>query len=1095
MPGTDREDLAEYLTTGSAAAFERLARRHADLVYSVCRRWLASAEDAEDAAQGAFLVLARKAGAVRPESLASWLHGVAIRAARTAARAAAARARHEQEAAKMHSAMSSAPDTPGASWAAVRPHLDAEVERLPGKLREAVVRHYLEGRSYADLAGDLGVPEGTVASRVNAGLARLRGRLERRGVGPAVAALGPALAGHARLAAPETLLGSFPRLAAGTAASGAAAGAGLSAAAIAQGVLKMMFHEKLRKWLLGAAAAALLFLAAGVAVKAAAPGGPGDGPALPQPPEAKPAPVAAAPVKGNLSARSEALRAQFARFYGPVKLDLKAPKTPQYALPLDPTKVENWDKVAPLYLADKDAEALVKKNGFAAAGFANDEVVEFYSRLKLQGVPIFVTSDSLLHLYHVQFDETLKDIEEREFFNDALQLAKAMYDASVKQQGEFAEARLKEAARRNAAYFAVALECLASDRTREELQKARAEVAKWTDRDWQKLEGFAGDFPAAHAAARAQAKSPWELGQKAGLLKALDAALAAAPAGRKEVEYALGADLKDEVARELALIEKHEGFAESPIFKYKEDYSQYVPRGHYTRSEKLKRYFKALMWLGRMTFVIKGPSDPGEALEKVSDEDARIQTTGGLLAADLLRTLQLADGRAASEVWDRLYAVTAYYVGLADDLTPYEYTDAAAKALGERYKPADLANDQGFKSYKLELAKLRGPEIYSGTGDCVGPPPGAAGEADLLKALEKTKGFRLMGQRYIPDSFMMGRLVYPTVAPWGGGDFAFTTVQTDGGPARGFPRGLDVMAVLGSDRAKAIIHELRDDRYPKAGKAKSYDEVVAELRAQFAAVSEKDWNRNLYWAWLYCLKALLAKTEGSGSEGLPSFMKTAAWQDKQLNAALASWSQLRHDTILYAKQSYTMRAGSAPRQPKMVEGYVEPVPEFYARLLALTRMTLDGLKDLKVLTEQSEARMRTVEKALVRLVDLSTRELQNEKLADEDYAFIREFASQIKGAAAGVATDGLQTTIVADVHTDGNTRQCLEEGTGMLRNLVVVYPMPDGGFVIGVGPGLAYYEFKQPMSDRLTDEQWKVMLTSEKKPALPEWVGSFSAGK
>jgi hypothetical protein len=73
--------------------------------------------------------------------------------------------------------------------------------------------------------------------------------------------------------------------------------------------------------------------------------------------------------------------------------------------------------------------------------------------------------------------------------------------------------------------------------------------------------------------------------------------------------------------------------------------------------------------------------------------------------------------------------------------------------------------------------------------------------------------------------------------------------------------------------------------------------------------------------------------------------------------------------------------------------------------------------------------------------------------------------------------------------------QCLEEGTGVLRNLLVVYPMPDGGLVMGVGPALAYYEFKHPMSDRLTDEKWKVMLKDPKPPALPEWIGTFSTNK
>jgi hypothetical protein len=147
------------------------------------------------------------------------------------------------------------------------------------------------------------------------------------------------------------------------------------------------------------------------------------------------------------------------------------------------------------------------------------------------------------------------------------------------------------------------------------------------------------------------------------------------------------------------------------------------------------------------------------------------------------------------------------------------------------------------------------------------------------------------------------------------------------------------------------------------------------------------------------------------------------------------------------------------------------------------------------MSQEAEARMRTVEKVLVRLVDLSTRELQNEKLSAKDYAFIREFADAIKSAVAGVVNTGLETTIVVDVHTDQNSQKVLEEGTGRLRNLVVVYPMPDGGFVMGVGPALSYYEFKHPMDDRLTDEKWKAMLRGTAEPALPEWTRTYSTAK
>jgi hypothetical protein len=182
--------------------------------------------------------------------------------------------------------------------------------------------------------------------------------------------------------------------------------------------------------------------------------------------------------------------------------------------------------------------------------------------------------------------------------------------------------------------------------------------------------------------------------------------------------------------------------------------------------------------------------------------------------------------------------------------------------------------------------------------------------------------------------------------------------------------------------------------------------------------------------------------------------------------------------------------------PKMVEGYVEPVPEFYARLLALTRMTLRGLGTMKALSGEAAKRLQALERIVERLLDIARRELRNELLTDDDYAFIRNFGAQAKYAVAGVKGEGLETTIVADVHTDQNTKQVLEEGTGYLRNLLVVYPMPDGGLVAGMGPAFSYYEFKHPMSDRLTDGKWKRMLRDRKaRPAAPAWTKSFCAGR
>jgi len=790
----------------------------------------------------------------------------------------------------------------------------------------------------------------------------------------------------------------------------------------------------------------------------------------------------------------EGLPQRFARYYEPVKAIIKA-AVPQYKLPLDLNKLTNADFIKKIYkLRNEDLRKKVEKK-LIAHGFAVlpegriDDVANFYKSVKQRGLPVFITSDSLLHLYHIQFDETLKDIEEREFFDDALLISKAIQSESLRLYNS-TDGELKEAARLLVGYATVPVVLLSQTGLGAEAAKALKEVKSWPARpNWRHQQQFIQKYDEVLSdIAREQKIRKYELIWKPAKLKsALKTYIAAHPV-KSDAGELIPKIVDKEVRAELALIAAHKGFSKSPLFTYMEDYSQYVPRGHYTRSKKLKQYFKALMWYGRMTFIIRGKvkDEKGKWVQAVvSKEEARRQTQAAVMLAGMMEK-KLPDGRTLAQVWDRLYSVTAYYVGFADDLTPYEYRKAMRNStIGEEIRASSLTNPQRFFEFRKVLARMRKPEIYSGLGNIVGPPAAIADEATLAKALVLTQGMRLMGQRYIPDSYMMGRLVYPTVGLYKGKrkrQKPFTLVISQGGPIRGFPRGLDVMAVLDSERARYWLKVLGDDQYVR------YDKTLAKLQKQFSQIDQANWNRNMYWSWLYTLKALLKEYPA----GYPTFMQTDAWQDKQLSAALASWSQLRHDTILYAKQSYTMRAGCAPMRPKMVEGYVEPVPEFYARLLALTRMTIAGLDDFKVLDKQSRSRLVALEKIVARLLAISQAELANKKLAKEDYAFIRSFGEHLKHVVAGVKKRGLETTIVADVHTDTNSGQVLEEGTGYLNTIIVVYPMPDGGLVAGVGPILTHYEFKQPMSNRLTDEAWKQMLRMGKAPDLPEWAETFT---
>ena len=243
---TDRQLLERFAARRDEAAFEALLHRHGPLVWGVCRRLLRHHQDAEDAFQATFLVLARKAGAIRrPELLANWLYGVACRTA-ARARADAGRQRAREQAAAIPAAVLPAD---AIVWQDLRRVLDEEVQRLPAKYRAPFVLCYLEGRTNEEAARQIGCPKGTVLSRLAWARQWLRQRLERRGV---TLAAGGAVALLDQWAAPTTvsaqLVGTTSRTvfaqAAGTSVAGKIIAGG--PAALAQGVLNQMILTQLK---------------------------------------------------------------------------------------------------------------------------------------------------------------------------------------------------------------------------------------------------------------------------------------------------------------------------------------------------------------------------------------------------------------------------------------------------------------------------------------------------------------------------------------------------------------------------------------------------------------------------------------------------------------------------------------------------------------------------------------------------------------------------------------------------------------------------------------------------------------------------------
>ncbi len=728
------------------------------------------------------------------------------------------------------------------------------------------------------------------------------------------------------------------------------------------------------------------------------------------------------------------LSSAFLKYYQPIEEDIKI-DMPSYSLPMDFKKVTNFSSVSTKYLQEQTQKEILKKNGFVVIdGGKSDDIASFYKRIINNNVPIYVTSDTPLHLFHILFDETLKETEEEVFYPDIIKVTKIFLEASENDYKTY-KGEIKEAAKRNVAYFSVAMKLLDGG-----FSPPRY-VKKWVK---------------------------WEISE----------------------------------------IEKHAGLPdyrtarEKSLFRIPEDYSQYIPRGHYTRSEELEKYFRGMMWYGRMTFLLKGHekfgpvSPPAKAL--TDRETAKIQTLQASLISIHSGNLNLKDGRSVTEVWDRIYAVSAFYSGFADDLTIYDYRESLRKVFGGEFTTKELEKETNYTQFLLELSKLSPPAIFSGTGGAGIDPGDIEGHKltsvkQLDSILTKTMGLRFMGQRYIPDSYILSQLVSPAV-----GTIPrkiperFTVVYIPDEriqpdlyySIRGFPRGLDVFSVFGSSRAEKHIKDYTDDEYPK------YYDQLKDLRAEFSGLSDKDWNRNLYWSWLYALKTLTQERE----KGYQTYQQTPAWLDRQLNTALASWSALRHNTILYAKQSYTpvhLGITSYTPPPPPPKGLLEPIPEFYKNILTTSKMAYAGLKDLNALTSKSEIRLISLISILEKLYTICKKQTKNIPLSEEDNRFLEGFAESLKSTIGDIEDKGLKTTIIADVHTDINTKKCLEEASGYLDHIIVAYKRPEGDIVLAVGPILSYYEFKHPMRDRLTDEKWRAMLEGQRNPERPGWIKSF----
>ncbi len=509
--------------------------------------------------------------------------------------------------------------------------------------------------------------------------------------------------------------------------------------------------------------------------------------------------------------------------------------------------------------------------------------------------------------------------------------------------------------------------------------------------------------------------------------------------------------VRDEVEAEIALIEAAGGLQTSLILGYEEDYTQYKPRGHYTRSEQLERYFRAMMWYGHTAFWTD-PHEPG-----VTEDLARRLTRQAALI-----TLVLTG--ETEHAWKAVYEPTTFLVGAADDLGAAELRPAMGVAFGTQTPSlADLADDAKIDAFRAELRKLPAPMIMS-VGGSVGPEQDREGSS---------RSFRVMGQRYIPDSYAFQQLVWNHVG----------TEEKK----RSLPFGLDAMAVLGSDQA----YELLTTTYGQQ-EFDGYVDQLMKVKTQFDTRAPTFWPDTIYTGWLDGLRLTMAFPP----DGAPDLMKTKVWARKSLNGALGSWTELRHDTILYAKQSVAAEGDGGEALETV--GYVEPYPDFYAHMGSLATATRDGLAAYGLLDENLKSKLDTMVQLCTDLERVARKELAGEVLDEEDAQAIHWFGNTLETLELFYDDEGRtmsppdeKSPVVADVHTDLITgARALEEGTGYPGLFYAVLQV-DGKLQVFMGASYQYYEFTVPVANRMTDEEWQAVLDAGTQPPRPVWTDEF----
>lgn len=669
-------------------------------------------------------------------------------------------------------------------------------------------------------------------------------------------------------------------------------------------------------------------------------------------------------------------------------------KVDPYVIEKDLSNIENIQYFTGF--TDEQKEML-STNGFVVLPGTNTRMHYIYDVNEYLKVPNFITSDSVLHIYHQFFDKSLMHIESEYLYNYMDILTNQMLDKSIRMMDILEDEKLKGLQEKNIIYFLV----------------ARMVMLNTTD-----------------------------------------------------IDVKVSEEHLNIAKQEYNLIEEADGFTDSPLFGFDLDYSQFTVRGHYTRNEKLGRFFKAMIWFGTAPLPF-------------TDDDGNI-LLDNVFQALLMSYTTFLDSEfiCDAELWNNIYQPTKQYVGESDDIHVFMMNGLRLEVFGENDDP-NIFNDGEYYDRLVQAVKdLPEPKIQ---GKFIK-------DSDLIDdpiTTPTVKQFRYMGQRYIMDSYIMQELIIPILRP--------------------MPSALDVMGVLGSSTAEDLMmnHYKPQEMWPE------YTEKYYKLKEEVSEYDVDIWGENLYNGWLWVIKENL--TEYDEDSGMPYFMTNEAWRAKSLSTSIGSYTELKHDTVLYGKQAAA--EGGNGVIYKNHYHYVEPNVYLYSKLLYLTEYTMAVLRERNMLENNIERGATYYQELLQFLIECSIKELQNEMLTEEEYNRLLYYGANMENiinyfiyaTADNYESMEMADMLVTDIAT--NPGAYLTLGTGFFDYIYVVIPV-DGKLYLSRGAVYSTYEFIS--SERLTDEDWWALngLTieeneyitylaqtepSEALPAQPEWVSRFKS--